>query len=179
MTISEKVSYYKGLSEGAGIGGDSTGKIINGILEILGELAASVNEISDNQESISEEINDIVSELLDIENNIDMNDEDEDFMDESDEHTCEGKSGECPAGCECGDDETLYSIECPSCGEIIYIDQEELDVGSMKCSACGELLEFDTEETESDEDEIEELYKAEDEGNRENEDSLKGDKRWL
>lgn len=179
MTISEKVSYYKGLSEGSGIGGDSTGKIINGILEILGELTESVNEISDDQASIREEINDIVNDLLDIENSIDMTDEDEDYIDENDEYAGDKEVGECPAGCECGDDEILYSIECPSCGEIIYIDQEELDIGSMKCSACGETLEFDTEELDQNEDETEEPYGVEDEGNQENEDSLKGDKRWL
>ena len=46
--------------------------------------------------------------------------------------------------CDCEDDE-LYEVECPSCGEEIYLDDEMLDEEFIECPACGEKLELDIE----------------------------------
>ena len=50
-------------------------------------------------------------------------------------------------------DETLYEVKCPTCGEVITIDEEMLDEGSTKCPNCGEELEFDMDEDEESDDE--------------------------
>ena len=50
-------------------------------------------------------------------------------------------------------DETLYEVKCPTCGEVITIDEEMLDEGSTKCPNCGEELEFDMDEDEGSDDE--------------------------
>ena len=47
--------------------------------------------------------------------------------------------------------ETLYEVKCPTCGEVITIDEEMLDEGATTCPNCGEELEFEMEE-EDDED---------------------------
>ena len=47
-----------------------------------------------------------------------------------------------------GDDEVLYEVKCPTCGEEITIDEQMLDEGSTVCPNCGEELEFDLEEDE-------------------------------
>ena len=48
--------------------------------------------------------------------------------------------------------ETLYEVKCPSCGEVITIDEEMLDEGATTCPNCGEELEFDMEDEEPEED---------------------------
>ena len=49
--------------------------------------------------------------------------------------------------------ETLYEVKCPTCGEVITIDEEMLDEGATTCPNCGEELEFDMEDEDSEEDE--------------------------
>ena len=41
------------------------------------------------------------------------------------------------------DDEELYEIECPKCGEKIYLDFDEIEQGDITCPACGETLEIE------------------------------------
>ena len=48
--------------------------------------------------------------------------------------------------------ETLYEVKCPTCGEVITIDEEMLDEGATTCPNCGEELEFDMEDEEPEED---------------------------
>ena len=47
-------------------------------------------------------------------------------------------------------DDTLYEVECPSCGDIICLDEEMLDEGEIDCPNCGEKLEFDFEDGDCD-----------------------------
>ena len=44
------------------------------------------------------------------------------------------------------DDEALYEVECPKCGDIICLDEDMLDEGEIDCPNCGEKLEFDFED---------------------------------
>ena len=37
----------------------------------------------------------------------------------------------------------MYEVECPSCGEVIYFDEEIILDGKAECPSCGETLEFD------------------------------------
>jgi hypothetical protein len=57
--------------------------------------------------------------------------------DECDEcETCD--ECDCCDGCDCEDDE-YYEIECPSCGEIIYFD-DDIDPEDLTCPACHEKI---------------------------------------
>ena len=52
--------------------------------------------------------------------------------------------------CDCDDccdddDEEYYDVECPNCGEIITVDRDILEEGSINCPKCDELLEFEIE----------------------------------
>ncbi len=38
-----------------------------------------------------------------------------------------------------------YEVECPTCHDVIYLDDEMIDEGGIKCPNCGEELEFDLE----------------------------------
>ena len=40
------------------------------------------------------------------------------------------------------DDDELYEITCPTCGDTILLDEGMIEEGSMNCPNCNELLEF-------------------------------------
>lgn len=119
MTVTEKVSYLKGLVEGLGV--DETtkeGRIVKAVVDVLDAMAAEVSDLGTSVSDISEQV--------------DAVDEDEDDEDDEDSDYYEVT---CP---KCGekvylDDELLSEGEmsCPNCGEKLEFD---FDSG---CS-CGE-----------------------------------------
>ena len=123
MTVTEQVAYLKGLAEGLEIDtSKKEGKLISGMLNALENLADAVIDLQQQNEQLVAELDDIYEELTALT---------EDFIaeDESDEFAIE--------------DEELYQVICPTCGEVIYLDEDLLAEGSTVCHACGEELEFD------------------------------------
>ena len=126
MKLPEKAAYLKGLLDGLKI--DTTkpeGKLIAEIINMLDDTANTVADLEDCIDAMSDELDSIEDDLDDIESYLSEEDEDED--DDFDY----------------GDDETIYEVKCPTCGEVINLDEEMLDAGSTTCPKCGEELEFD------------------------------------
>lgn len=124
MTVTEKVSYLKGLVEGLGV--DETtkeGRIVKAVVDVLDALAAEVTDLGDSVSDVSEQVDAIDEDLEDLEKDF-YGDEDEED-DEDDE------------------DSDYYEVTCPKCGEKVYLDDELLSEGEMSCPNCGEKLEFD------------------------------------
>ena len=121
MTVLERVAYLRGLYEGLEIDtGKKEGKLLAGMLETMEELAQSVTDLQEQNNGLLNELDDIYEELSAIT---------EDFLDEEEDDLAEG--------------EELYQVVCPTCGEVIYLDEVMLEEGSISCTACGEELEFD------------------------------------
>ena len=125
MTIAEKVAHLKGLMEGL----NCDDKVLNAIVDILEDLAYDVEDVQDALAEVGEQVELIDEDLESLEN---------DYYEFDDDCCC--------------DDEDLYEVECPACGEVICIDGCIVDEGEMDCPNCGEHLEFDMDE-EEDEDE--------------------------
>ena len=125
MTLTEKAAYLKGLKDGLGLDtSKAEGKLTEGILDMLEDVSLAIADLDDNAGAVSDEL-DMISEELDaIEEYLD-DDEDDDFDDEDD------------------DGEIYYEVKCPSCGEVITVDEDMLDQGVIDCPSCGEELEFD------------------------------------
>ena len=125
MTLTEKVAYLKGLAEGLDLKkDDKETKIFEAIFDILEDLALTVTDIDEDPSAV-EEFVDVIDEDLDELEEYVYCDDDDDF-------------------CCCDDDEDdLYELECPSCGEEIFLDEEMLDEEYIECPACGEKLELD------------------------------------
>ena len=146
MTLSEKSADLKGLMDGLKLDTEkSEGKMIAAIVDLLQDMAENVADledvvdcVSDELDSIEEELDNIDDYLLD-EDDYDDEDEDDDDYDDEDEY-------------DFGDDETLYEVKCPTCGELITLDEEMLDEGATTCPNCGEELEFDMDDEEAPED---------------------------
>lgn len=143
MTISEKVAYLKGLAEGMAVDSETKeGKLFAGILDVLSDIAADLEDLEENNLDLWEEVDAINEDLDIIEDDFygDDDDEDDDEDDEDDFY---------------GDDEepVFYEVECPSCENCITIDEDVLDLGSIECPNCGTELEFDLDSIEDIEEE--------------------------
>lgn len=132
MNISEKAAYLKGLINGMEYDAASKeGKLFAGIIDLLEDLAASVQDLEDETATLG----DYVEEL----------DEDLGALEE-----------EC-YGCDCcGDDDDecnccgdFDEIKCPACGETIYVDTDALpDNNTIVCPACNSEIELEDDDAD-------------------------------
>lgn len=115
----ERVAYLRGLCEGLGISKETKeGKVLEEVVEILGEFADAIVELSDKQEELEE-----YTELIDE----DLSDLEDDFYEETEED----------------DDEMGYvEITCPHCGEEIEIDEDLLydEESDILCPCCDQVV---------------------------------------
>lgn len=137
MTVTERVAYLKGLTEGLDLDTSSKeGKLLNAIIDVLDDIAFEVSDLQEVVGELGEQI-DMIDEDLDGLEEIVYDDEEYDDDD-----------------CDCCQDGDLYEIVCPSCGDSIYLDEDMVEEGEMDCPNCNEHLEFDfdedDDETESD-----------------------------
>lgn len=123
MNITERTAFLQGLLQGLEL--DETtkeGKLLSAMVGVLEDMA---NEIADLQAELDE-----LNELAD------LLDEDLGAVEEilyEDDCDCD----------DCCDDEPMYELTCPTCGEVIYVDEDVLVEGEMECPKCGQELEFD------------------------------------
>jgi len=129
MSISEKVAYIKGLTEGMKIDESTNeGKITLAMLDVLKDIAREI-------ESIDEELDDMADVVADVEDAV-CELEDEVYGEDFGEY---------------GDDDDLYEITCRKCDNVISVDMSMLEDGSVTCPNCGEVIEFDIDIIDSDE----------------------------
>lgn len=140
MTLSEKSAYLKGLMEGLKLDTDKgEGKMIAAIVDMLEDVAYAVSDIEEQAKLVSDELDEIEGALDAMEEF--LLDEDEDAEDDEDDGDEDYEF----------DDEALYEVKCPTCGEVITVDEATIDEGSVDCPKCGEKLEFDMEDEDNDE----------------------------
>lgn len=133
MKLSEKAAYLKGLMEGLDLDTSKPeGKLLAAIVDMLDDTAETVTDLEDVIDAVSDELDSIEEDLDAIE---------EYLLDEEDDCDCD-----CDDEYDFGDDEVIYEVTCPVCGEVIDLDEEMMDEGSTVCPKCGEDLEFDDSE---------------------------------
>lgn len=122
MTISEKVAYLKGLSEGLAIDTEKSkeGKLLNVIIDILEDVGLSIEDLEETTEAMADEIDAISDDLGDVEDDL--------YGDEDDDCCC---------------DEDFFEVECPNCGEPLEIDEDVLEAGVIECPACNQRFALD------------------------------------
>ena len=150
MTTSEKVAYLKGLAEGLGLDKETKeGKLFSVVIDVLGDIAADLEDLEENALDLGEEIDALSDDLAEVEDIVyeccDEEDEEED-CDEDD----------CCCGHDHDEDAVFYEVTCPACNNTITVDEDVLDLGSISCPNCGETLEFDLDEIEDADDDGEE-----------------------
>lgn len=122
MTITEKVAYLKGLSDGLGIDTEKSkeGKLISVMIGILEEVGLSLEDLEENALALGEEIDVLSDDLADVESVVFDEDEDDDEADED-----------------------WFEVECPTCEEALIIDDEALAEGFVQCPNCESKFSLD------------------------------------
>ncbi len=127
MTLTEKVAHLKGLMEGLNVD-ESTkeGKVLNAIADILEDMALTVCDLEDETETLNQYIEEIDEDLGALE---------DDFYEDCD---CDCDD-DCDCGCcDCDDEEDIgefYQVDCPSCGEPVFLD-DSIDPSRVICPSC-------------------------------------------
>ena len=118
MKLTEKAAYIKGLMEGLQI--DTTkpeGKLLAAIVELLDDTAANVADLEDVIDAVSDELDSIEEDLDAIEEYL-LDEDEENEEDEEDDDEFDF-----------GDDEVIYEVTCPKCGELV--------LNHRVCKSCG------------------------------------------
>ena len=136
MTLTEKAAYLRGLAEGLNLDAEKPEtKMFNAIMDVIDDLAMTGADLEDSIAVIHEQLDAVDEDLDELEGFVydELDDEDDIF-----------------------DDDDVFEVECPNCKEIICVDGDILEEGSINCPNCHELLEFEVEDDFDDEDEGEE-----------------------
>lgn len=144
MTLSEKSAYLKGLLDGLNISKETAeGKMIAGIVDLLQDVTSTIADLEENALAVSDELDEIEEDLDAIEEF--LMDEDEEYDEEEDEdfEFVDDEDEEFDY-----DEDVTYEVTCPTCGEVLQLDEETILEESMHCPKCNELLEFDFDEIE-------------------------------
>ncbi len=137
MELIEKAAYLQGLLEGLGLD-ESTkeGKVFHAMSDLLAEMAASIKAMEQDITQAEDHL-----ELL----RGDVEELQADFYEDDD--------AEAPC----------YEVDCPNCGETVYVTEEDLDAGEAFCTNCGCTFEVALEDAEDAEDDTPDADDAEQE----------------
>lgn len=130
MTIGEKVSYLKGLAEGL----NTEDKIVNGILDVLADIAENLHEVDEELDDVASVMTDLEESVADIEDDLYGGEDDYEDYDDLDDEI-----------------DSMYETVCPNCGNSIRFDYEQANRGGMECPNCGKRLEFVMDDDDSEE----------------------------
>ena len=130
-TITEKVSYVKGLADGLCIGDDAHGKLLKAIVDVLQDMAEEIAENTEMIDKLDECIDEIADECNDIEDTL------EDIGEELDDMSDELEWLEEDAY----DDDDFVEVVCPHCNETVYFDEDMLENDDkLICPNCNEEI---------------------------------------
>ncbi|MCD8382309.1 MAG: TFIIB-type zinc ribbon-containing protein [Clostridiales bacterium] len=132
MSMTEKAAYLRGLADGMGMSADKSDeqRLLLAIVDALGDMAASVDANTDSVCALADEMDELDDAIADLE---DAMGEVGEILDDDDE--------------DADDDDMIdgveYELECPNCGEPVYLDDETVAQGETVCPSCGQKLEID------------------------------------
>lgn len=131
MEIMEKIAYLKGMADGLELDKKES-KLLSALVDVLEDLALEQLDMKDTLDEVGDGLDVVSDDLEDVEKVVYGEDYDEDDEDD--------------------DSQDCYATACPTCGEMIYFDEDILEDGEVLCPNCGEKLKFDvsTLEEESD-----------------------------
>ena len=138
----EKVAYLRGMLEGMKFDSDSDmGKIVLKLIDIVDDLAHDLTDAEERADVMADYIDELDHDLGEVEEYV--------YGDDCD--CCD--DDDCDCCCDDDDDDDLYELECPNCGDKIYITEDMLN-GSIECPNCNTKIDdIEVEdEDESDED---------------------------
>lgn len=179
MSITEKLAYIKGLCEGLGLEETTKeGKILLAIVDLLDDVTETVSDHDADIDQIFDEIDAIDEDLTDVEDALLYDDEEEEEdecchhhgphhgshhheecgchhhhhdEDEWDDEEWDEEEDEDEDLTDLYDEENpLYEITCPNCGEVVCMDEDMLFSPDCACPNCGTSFEIELDEEDCD-----------------------------
>lgn len=125
----EKVAYLRGMLEGMKFDADSDmGKIVLKLVDIVDDLAHDLTDAEERADVMADYIDELDHDLGEVEEYV--------YGDDCD--CCD--DDDCDCCCDDDDDDDLYELECPNCGDKIYITEDMLN-GSIECPNCNTKID--------------------------------------
>ena len=123
MELIEKAAYLQGLMEGLGLD-ESTreGKVLHAMSSLLAEMAASIKAMEQDITQAESQLDGLREDVEELQ---------ADFYEDEDD-------AEAPC----------YEVDCPSCGDTVYVTEEDLDAGEAFCTNCGCTSEVALDDSE-------------------------------
>ena len=155
--LGKKVGYLKGLMEGMDIDANaSNGKLMTGIVELLGELCDRIEVIDELLDDLNDYVESIDDDLAELEGGREDDDEDGGFFDDEDEDFDDafgdgedklhllrpGEGGSSGKGDEKDDegDVPLAGKLCPRCSRMFFTALDDDGDAEYVCPHCGERI---------------------------------------
>ena len=133
MELRENAAYIKGLCDGLELDKSTKeGKVISALLDLVSAMAERIENLEGENAELREYIEEIDEDLGLLEDDFYLDEDGEDEFDEAFEEDFDNDF-------ENDDDSGYDEFVCPSCGEIICVD-ENLEIADVTCPACGEKL---------------------------------------
>ncbi len=151
MALSEKVAYLAGLKEGLNL--DETRpetKLFNAVVDVLTDTALTLDgmestmtdlfaQLRETEAASAKPAEPTLAEPKSAEQPT-AKTEPEETTEQVKVSVAEDQAEEKPFL-----DEELFEVECPSCGLLMYLDEEALAEGGIACPKCNKNLEFEVE----------------------------------
>ena len=148
--LGKKVGFLKGLMEGMSFDTDSAnGKLMAGIVGLLGDLSDRVEAIDDLLEDLNDYVESIDEDLSELEGDREddaddlFDDEELDFDDEDDDVFDDGEDKLHllrPAPAAAPEEESLAGTLCPKCGRMFFTSLNDVQGAQYICPHCGERI---------------------------------------
>lgn len=123
MTITEKVSYLRGLAQGLELDEkQKETKLISAIIDLLDDMALTICDLEEGFNNVSDQLDAVDEDLYNLEEDV-YNCNDEDL-----------------------DNELYCEVTCPKCNETVCLSEDMVLKGEIDCPNCGEKLEFDLDD---------------------------------
>ena len=125
MELIEKAAYLQGLLEGLEVD-ESTkeGKVFHAMSDLLVEMAATIKTLEQDVTQAEDHLEALRGDVEELQADVYEEDEEDD--------------SEAPC----------YEVECPNCGETVYVTEEDLDAGEAFCANCGCTFEVALDDSE-------------------------------
>lgn len=130
--ISKKVAYLKGLTEGMKLDKSSEeGRIITAMLDIFEDITDALDGLSEAHNDLQDYVEMIDDDMTDLEDYLlgEYDSEDNGVFDEDFDESL--------------DEDDLYEVICPKCGEEYLTDFESFEADDVICPHCGEKFVLD------------------------------------
>ena len=147
MSITKRVAYLKGLTEGLELGRQTKEeKILAVVIDILEDIAVELEEVKGDVATLDDDIGQLCEDMQELEDALLLEEEAAEEAAMEAEEAEEADEAEEAEEADEADEPQFFELQCPSCHNEITIDEGMLALGSVSCPGCSETLEFDMEE---------------------------------